>query len=237
MPLLDHFRPPTSDDAPWESFNTLWVAALVRWLNGHLPDDRYRAFAQVHLGPHVEADVAEFERTPAGGGGNGVATVEAVAPPAVVTIPAIFPDDVEVRITETRNTQRLVAVIELVSPGNKKEPDERRSFAAKCMSYLRRGIGLAVVDAVTERRANLHDELMRLMGLAPPPGFPPDTPIYTVGYRPVRRGERNEIDLWPFALHVGDRLPLVPLGLRGGSTVLLDLETTYQDACDWSRLS
>lgn len=237
MPLLDHFRPPTSDDAPWESFNTLWVAALVRWLNSHLPGHQYRAFAQVHLGPHVEADVAEFELAPAGDGGNGVATIGTAAPPAVVTIPAIFPDDVEVRITETRNTQRLVAVIELVSPGNKEEPGERRSFAAKCLSYLRRGVGLVVIDVVTERRANLHDELMRLMDLVSPPGLPLDTPTYVVGYRPVRRGERNEIDLWPFPLQVGDRLPAVPLGLRGGATVLLDLETTYQDACDWSRLS
>jgi len=48
-----------------------------------------------------------------------------------------------------------VAVVELVSPGNKKEADERVQFVAKCLSYLGRGLGLVVVDTLTERRWKL----------------------------------------------------------------------------------
>ena len=39
----------------------------------------------------------------------------------------------------------LVAAIELVSPGNKDRPEARLAFAAKCVSYLTRGVGLIVV--------------------------------------------------------------------------------------------
>jgi len=44
-----------------------------------------------------------------------------------------------------------VAAIELVSPGNKDRPETCRLFAAKCVAYLTRGIGLVVIDIVTER--------------------------------------------------------------------------------------
>jgi hypothetical protein len=36
-------------------------------------------------------------------------------------------------------------------------------FAAKCTAYLQQGVGLVVVDVVTERRDRLHAELMGLL--------------------------------------------------------------------------
>src|SRR5262245_14549938 len=186
MSLLDHFHGPNLEELPWESVNTLWIAAVVAHLNQVLPQDRFRAFAKRHLGPQVEADVAEFESLHPTSTQNGaVATLmETYAPPAIHTVPAIFPDDIEVQITDANNRRRLVAVIEFVSPGNKKEADERNSFVAKCCTYLRHGIGLVTVDVVTSRTANLHDELMRLMGHQAPYLFAEPTPIYVVGYRP-----------------------------------------------------
>src|SRR5689334_786123 len=102
MPLLDHFHPPLSLNHRWESFNAVWVVELVGWLNQLLPRDEYQAFAQIHLGSKVEADVAEF--ADAGGGtgsrnGATVATLPAVAAPAA-TIPAFFPDEFEVQIQD-----------------------------------------------------------------------------------------------------------------------------------------
>ena len=55
----------------------------------------------------------------------------------------------------TEGGRTLVAVIELVSPANKDRPAKRRLFAAKCATYLSRGIGLIVLDVVTSRQANL----------------------------------------------------------------------------------
>ena len=50
-----------------------------------------------------------------------------------------------------------MAAIELISPGNKDRVGKRRLFAAKCATYLSRGIGLILVDVVTSRAANLHE--------------------------------------------------------------------------------
>jgi hypothetical protein len=234
MPLLDHFHAPLTDEVPWESFQTMWSASIVATLNALLPQGEFQAYAQVHLGTEVEADVAEYATDPSASAGNGEGggvAVQSYAPSVtVLCMPAVFPDEFEVQVRETRGSRRLVAVVELVSPGNKKEVGDRRAFAAKCLAYLQRGIGLIVIYPVTERRANLHDELVRLMGQVEPFLFPPGTPIYAVAYRPVRRDGTNGIDLWPHPLAVEQPLPVVPLYLKGAFPVPLDLEATYARA-------
>src|SRR5438034_206250 len=121
MPLLDHFHDPATEELYWPSVASAWGVALMGWLNQTLPREEYRAFARMHLGPQVEADVAEFTRRDADEAGRNGSVATVTAPPAVGTIPAIFPDDVEVVIRDETDRFRLAGVIELVSPGNKKE--------------------------------------------------------------------------------------------------------------------
>lgn len=232
MPLLDHFRPPVSHRGPWESVNSYWIAAIGRWLNRTLPKGRYQARIQIHLGPQVEADVAEFEHVPGNGAppeDGGVATLVEVET-AVATVPAVFPDTFAVEVVDRTDFNRLVGVVELVSPANKKEASERDNFLGKCMAYLNKGVGLVVIDVVTERRANLHNELLRRLGWDRPAALLPEEPLYAAGYGPVRRQARNLVDLWPKALALGQPLPPVPFHLRGGPTIPLDLEGTYTEA-------
>lgn len=237
MPLLDHFRPPLTQDLKWESFNTLWVASLVRWLNRTLPRDEFRAMAQVNLGSSVEADVAEFRREPAPSGSRNwaISTLPQVAAPTA-TLPAVFPDEFEVQVADRLGNLLLAGVIEVVSPANKKEKSERDAFVAKCVSYLRQGVGVVIVDVVTERLANFHNELMQVVGGLNPPLFPTGTATYVAGYRPVRREARNEIDVWSEAAVVGNPVPSVPLALRRGPLVPLDLEGTYNETLTDSGL-
>ena len=236
MPLLDHFHRPYSEDLPWESVNTLWIAAVVAELNRTLPRDRFRAFANRHLGSQVEADVAEFERIALPHQGNGsVATMPRTATrPAAYRIPLLLPGEIEIKIADATNTRRLVAVIEFVSPSNKKEVGERDAFATKCKAYLEGGIGLVIVDVVTNRQANLHNELMTRMGLGEPYLFPQPTPIYTASYQPVRADDANGADVWPAGLEIGRPLPTILLPLTGAGTVDLDLDGTYQTALEQS---
>ena len=72
-------------------------------------------------------------------------------------------DEYEVRVYDVRRGRRLVAAIELVSPANKDRAGSRRTFAAKCAGYLKHGIGVVIVDVVTARAANLHEELFDLL--------------------------------------------------------------------------
>lgn len=243
MPLLDHFHGPIYPRHDWESFHARWAVALSDMLNGLLPQ-RYLSEVQIHLGRQVEADVAEFELAPSiySEEGNGLQGGIAIqthpwAPPAAVqTVDIDFPDDIEVQVFDLRESKRLVGVIEPVSPGNKDRPEARRTFAAKCVAYLQRGIGLVIVDIVTIRGGNLHQGVLDMLGQAEGSVLPTDTALYAAAYHPAHRGDKNQLDLWPAALALGQPLPLLPLALRGAFFVPVDLETTYSEARQRCRL-
>jgi hypothetical protein len=190
----------------------------------------------------VEADVAEFESaeapepTLADGNARGVAIQAWALPAAVMTILIEFPDDLEVHVRDERDDARLVAVVELVSPANKDRPESRSAFAAKSAAYLYRGVGLVALDVVTGRRFNLHNELIDLLRVDSRFAMPEDALLYAVSYRPVKRGDADQIEVWPAVLKIGAELPVLPLALRGTQPVPLDLEAAYNDACRRSRL-
>jgi Protein of unknown function (DUF4058) len=243
MPLFDHFHPPLYPYHHWESFHSNWATRIADGLVAVLPPE-FQVEEHTHAGPGFEIDVAAFEEKPpledSASGGAAVATraAPAYAPPFPDgTLPAAFPDTFEVRVFNTAAGLTLVAVIELVSPGNKDRPAERRAFAAKGASYLAQGVSLIVVDIVTNRHANMHNDLMRLMESAADFDFPDKVSLYAVAYRPVRRGEREEIDLWRRTLTLGAPLPTLPLRLTGDFFVAVDLETAYQEACRRRRLA
>ncbi len=242
MPLLDHFHPPLHPTRSWESIHAAWSTEIMGLLNQSILPAGYFAEAQVHIGSRVEVDVGTLEKAaeraaPANG---PVATLAAPiwAPPApALTMPAVFPDEIEIQVLGGPTGAHLVAAIELLSPANKDRPETRRAFAIKCASYLQMGIGLIIVDVVTERTANLHDELVELLRQPRSFRFPKESQLYTVAYRPVRRTPTNDlIEIWPAPLAVGQPLPTMPLPLRGAATVPVDLEGTYMQARARSRL-
>jgi hypothetical protein len=239
MPLLDHFRGELADRRHWESFHAAWATTIMMHLNAKVLPPDYFAEAQVTLSRKIEVDVATLEeaRRPPSMEGNGGVAVQTWAPPTTaMQIPATYPDDIEVQIIHQMGGLNLVAAIELVSPGNKDRPEARRAFAAKCAAYLQRGIGLVVIDVVTERHANLHDELIELLGQPSQFAYPSDSVLYAVAYRPTRRDDVNLLETWPYDLAVGQPLPTVPLPLRRGPTLPLELETTYTTTRAGSRL-
>jgi hypothetical protein len=241
MPLLDHFHPPLTPMRGWESFHTQWCAAIAGRLNQGLLPANYFAEAQVHIGGRVEVDIGTIEQSPETSvAANGsVATTQAVwAPPAPpLVMPSTFPDEISIRIMGGPTGPHLVAAIELVSPGNKDRPTARRTFAMKCATYLSSGIGLLVVDVVTERLANLHNTLMELFQQPSEYQLGEQVSLYAVAYRPVRRETLgDQIEMWPTVLAVGAPLPTMPLALRGSITLPVDLETTYMTARQQSRL-
>jgi hypothetical protein len=238
MPLLDHFHPPVTERRTWEGFHGLWAAALVEKLNRDVLGEEYFADMQVHVGSAVEVDIATLQERAASGGGSATAVAPAWAPPATsLVLPTIFPDEIEVRVYSTVTGAQLVAAIELVSPGNKDRPETRQAFAAKCVGYLTRGIGLIVVDMVTNRQANLHNAIIALLGCADPFLLAPSASIYAVAYRPSRQSSGDQIEVWPHLLQIGANLPTLPLGLRNADTVPVDFEGTYMEACHRSRLT
>lgn len=226
MPLLDHFHKPWVNAAPWEATGSFWVTNVARWLNQRLPKGDFRALPQLHLGHMVEADVAEYEQINRISDGD---TRVATLPAPVLTYDPEFPDEFEVRIQTLRDGMKLVAVIEFVSPSNKNREEARRKFVSKCLGYLQMGIGLVIVDTITNHHANFQNELLgltsrrRLTRLA-------DTPTYVASYRPYGFGSVESLDVWPYPIVVGQPVPGVPLPLKDGPELMLDFESTYMQA-------
>jgi len=241
MPLLDHFPLPLAGRRHWEGFHGWWAAAMAGKLNEMLPPEYFAEF-QVTVGTRIEVDVATFkedeapEPSPSGGTATAVEPRLWVPPAPIAVVPALFPDDFTVHVFSTEAGPTLVAAIELVSPGNKDREEACRAFAAKSAAYLQRGIGLIIVDIVTNRHANLHDELMTLLGHTDGAVFPVPAELYATAYRPVHRQERNEIDLWREPLTVGQPLPLLPLAVRRLGCLPVDLEGTYMEARQRGRV-
>src|SRR5579875_4006462 len=236
MPLLDHFHPPLSERRLWESFYTTWASALADALNQDILPPGYIALEQVHLGAALEIDVATFPDSTASPspGQGGTATVpRTVWTPATAPLvfPAVFPPSVTVEILSTEGGRTLVAAIELVSPGNKDRPTKRRLFAAKCATYLSRGVGLVVLDVVTSRQGNLHNELADLFQLDAVLRMPVAESLYTAAYRPLRTGDTEKVETGLTPLTIGQPLPKVPLSLGVEWCVPLDLEESYCEAC------
>jgi hypothetical protein len=223
MPLLDHFHPPLSETRKWEGFHSHWTSSLAAQLNAGLLPPRHFAEPQVSHG-RIEVDVAT-DRLP----GNCVEPVWAPPAPSL-EMDAAFTAEFTVLVMNVEAGPTLVGAIELVSPSNKARPAARRAFAVKCLSYLNAGIGLIIVDVVTERLANLHDEMAGLI-VGNGPRFPGTPSTYAAAYRPFRRGDEDKVSIWPVSLTVGEPLPVLPLWLREvQEPVRVDLEAAYTEA-------
>src|SRR5207248_5718540 len=153
-------------------------------------------------------DAAAFEEA---GASRPVDTEEASAPAAPArTIPfTIATDVIEVLVFSQGGGPTLAGAVELVSPANKDRPAHRNAFVSKCEAYLQQGVGLVIVDVVTERETNLHNELLaRLSGAAAP--FL-DALLYATAYRPAGRNGQTNLEIWEETLAVGRALPTLPL--------------------------
>lgn len=246
MPLMDHFHPPLSLERRWEAFHGWWAAVLAETLNRDWLPPEYFAEFQVHVGGRIEVEVATFETvsrseaTPTPGIGTVALAAPTWAPPApdlVLTLSA--PETVEVLVFSREAGPELVAAIELVSPRNKDRPEARRAFAIKCADLLNQGVGLVVVDVVTNRRADLAADLRAILGTDsdhPQTHVRHADRLVATAYRPILAAESGRAEVWVEPLSVGQSLPTLPLALDAGRFVPLDLETTYMEACRRGRL-
>jgi hypothetical protein len=226
MPLLDHFHPPLSERRHWHSFHNSWATYLSSQLNALLPSG-YFAEANVQFG--IEIDVATFEES-----GGASAPPGWTSPPPLASYPFEMSGVVvEVGIFSRSGGPQLAGAVELVSPANKDRPLNREAFVSKCVSYLQAGVGLVLVDVVTERPADLHRELLVRLGLADPG---PGPVLSGSAFRPVEREGRRQLDVWHEPIAVGQRLPTLPLWLRGGLCLPVELEATYERTCIEQRI-
>lgn len=232
MPLLDHFRGNLRRRRHWESFHSSWATFIAQHLNRGVLPKNLVAEVHVSLGVQLEADVTAEELHQDNGSEAGTATtVWAPARPTLnVAVDFADIDLFEVQVVREDRDLRVVAAIELVSPANKDRPDSRRAFAAKCLAYLQQGVGVVVVDVVTERAANLHAEVFALLGREA--GASGNLPLYAVAYRTVTRRKKCRLQAWAEPLELQASLPTMPLWIDPSQAIPLELETSYVATCE-----
>lgn len=241
MPLFDHFRSPLSERRPWESFQTTWASCIADLLNEDGLPEGYIALEHVRAGAPIEIDVGTFSSDIPSEGDASSATSTLpttvwtpAAPP--LQLPATFPPTCTVEIRSNEGGRTLVAAIELVSPANKDRHVTKRTFDSMYATYLSKGIGLVVVDVVTTRLGNLHNELVDWLGWPTPDALFDAEPPYSVAYRPMHSDDEDRIETWTFPLALGDDLPTAPLSLGAELCLPLDLEASYSETCRRRRI-
>lgn len=207
-----------------------WIGELARALNhGFLPAGYYALGEQV-IGGAVP-DVLTLGQQPAGDRpAAGRASVEgrpARLPAASITAVAeapSYPPRPRVIAVRHRSGDRLVAMIEIVSAGNKRDAADLGSLVEKTVVALSKGIHVVLVDLHPPGPFDpqgLHNLVWTALGQEPL-DLPAARPLQVVSYL-----SEGKVSSFIEPLAVGDPLPEAPLFLDDGVFVRLPLEATY----------
>jgi hypothetical protein len=201
-------------------------------LNQRLPAG-YFAEPNAQFGIEIDAAAyGEVKPAQASEASNALSNWEPRSPTATLPFQPTT-DVVEVQVFSLYAGPTLVGAIEIVSPANKDRPVHWDTLSSKCQTYLQQGIGLILVDVVTNPTANLHNALMRRLDLLSEPF---QAVLYAVAYRVADLENAPHLDIWQKALSLSNPLPTLPLYLKGGLCIPVDLDQTYQLTYDRQRI-
>ena len=226
MPIHDWTR---VDAGLFHAFHQSWIIKLCDTLNAdRLPTDYFALPEQSISGPIP--DVLTLELAPEGGGTNRTANGLAVAtvPPRAQLVRQAE-DRIYVRkasrVAVRHRHGHIVAVVEIVSPGNKASKNELRTFVEKSSELIMQGVHLLVIDLFPPSRRDpqgIHEAIWDQF-VEEDFELPADRRLtvaaYDAGPPPVAYVE---------FVAVGDQVPDMPIFLKPGFYVPAPLEATYQ---------
>lgn len=213
----------------FHDFHQSWTIAIRNALNaGRLPPGYFAMVEQRTGGP--EPDVITLEMgAPMGAPPGGVALDVPPRVRFVTRTEAAGYARKANRITVRHPDGPVVAVLEIVSPGNKDSRHAIRAFARKAVEFLLAGVHLLIVDLFPPSRRDpqgIHKVIWDRL-TDEPFALPPDKPLTLAAYS---AGTETVAYIEPVA--VGDPLPDMPLFLTADCHVPCPLEATYQTAWD-----
>ncbi len=231
MPVHDWTR---VDAGIFHAFHHSWIEEIARALNrGLLPPDYY-ALAEQHaagFGPDVltlqeegddEAD-ADGSRSP---GGTTMLTAPKLQPTAETDMAFYRRKQSSVAVRHVSG-DRIVAMVEVASPGNKAARRALQAFVTKAAELLEKQVHLLVLDLHPPGRRDpqgIHACIWEEIA-GEEYSAPADKPLTVVSYE-------AGLTVRAYVVHVavGDALPDMPLFLEPEKAIQLPLEATYQAA-------
>ena len=231
MPIHDWSR---VGAGTFHDFHVAWTIEIRNVLNERILPPDYYAMAEQIAGP-FGPDVLTLQAVDLDGEESAPASAEpiavAAAPPRV-RFTAVAEQDAYLAkqravVIRHQSGDRVVALVEIVSPGNKSSRRELRAFVNKAITSLRHGYHLLIVDLHAPGRRDptgIHGTIWQALGEAAYEP-PPEEPLTLVAYAAARP---TTAFIEPVA--VGDVLPDMPLFLEPGVYVSVPLEATYQAA-------
>lgn len=227
MPIHDWTRVSAGG---YHTFHQDWVIEINRTLNRGVLPEGYSAYNDLRVIGR-EPDVVAIQNY-GGLNSGGVAVRE--ARPIVRQMAKVESDAAiyarkanQIVIREEFGT--VVAIIEVVSPGNKDSLRAFREFREKAVEFLRRGVNLIVIDLFPPSPRDpdgIHHAIWNELTDEPFEARPADKPLTVASY-----DAGDDLTAYVDPVAIGDALPNAPLFLGPGWYVYVPLEKTY--AASW----
>jgi len=218
----------------FHDFHQSWSIRIKDAMNAGMLPTGMSALVEQKMGPK-ESDVLTVDaldqrssHEPRG----GVMTAEAPSTRIVRKSTKEFYAKRANRIVVKYRLGRTVAVIEIVSPGNKDSKRAFKEFLDKSLKFLNAGIHLLVIDLFPPTKRDplgVHQAIWENFDDEDPFEFPPGKDRILASYE---AGDETSAYVEPIA--VGDKLPDMALFLFDHHHVKVPLEATYQTT--WSVL-
>jgi hypothetical protein len=232
MPVHDWTK---VDAGIFHAFHHEWITEIGRALNrGILPPDYYALPEQqaAGFGPDILTLHAP-ETTPDPGEkppGNGSTSLLLKPPPARFTAETsgeLYRRKKSTIVVRHVSGDRVIAVLEVVSPGNKDSRHALHALVDKACELLEYKVHLLIVDLFPPTRRDPQGIHGAIWDAITGESFerPADKPLTAVAYE---SGPTVRAFVEPFA--VGDALPNMPLFLDWEAHVLVPLEACYNAA-------
>ena len=229
------------DAGIFHHFHHFWIDEIARALNQGVLPGGYYALAEQHtsqFGPDVltlqsrpledrARDSLEPISDGSGGTDVGVTVAEPRARLAGETDLEFYRRKQNVVAVRHVSGDRLVAIVEIVSPGNKSSQAVYRKFVDKAVELLSQDIHLLILDLIPPTRRNpngIHGAIWEAL-TDEEYKAPPGKPLTLAAYE-AEMGVRAFVE----PVSVGDTLLEMPLFLKAGGHVPVALESTYQSA-------
>lgn len=212
----------------WDGFHTYWMTELAGLLRRTLPPPYRVLLGNSPLlalgGTRHRPDVGATNGQHSAGGSSGGAYRE----PDVEVLVAPLEQDLTVQV---ERDERLVAAIEIISPGNKDRPDTRDYYTTRYLAYLHHGVHLLIIDVHSRPIGFSFPQRMAAELVTTLPSPPaPSAVVYRVGEAMPPDGRL--LAVWAEPLTVGQPLPAMSLPLTVHLAVPIDLEGTYSRAAE-----